>query len=194
METRKRYSLILLGVLAIGLLGLSSCNHDPNHPGWAYMPDMYYSEPSNAYSENTVFRDSMSNQLPVQGTIPRGHMPYPYKQKSYDDQILAGKELVNPIEANDKNLERGKKQFEIYCSNCHGLSGDGKGYLFTSGLFPAKPTSLIGDVVQNKPDGEIYHIITMGSLSGLMGAHGSQIHPDDRWKIINYLRTVLAKK
>jgi len=46
--------------------------------------------------------------------------------------------------------------------------------------------------VQNKPDGEIYHVITMGSLSGLMGPHGSQIRPDKRWMIINYVRS-LAK-
>jgi hypothetical protein len=47
---------------------------------------------------------------------------------------------------------------------------------------------LIGDLVKNKPDGELYHVITLGSLSGLMGAHGSQISPENRWKIINYVR------
>lgn len=194
MENKKRYLSLLPIVLLAGLLGLGSCNHDPNHPGWAYMPDMYYSEPSEAYSKSTVFRDSMSMQLPVAGTIARGHTPYPYNERTYENQVLAGQELMNPIEATDNNLERGKTQYDIFCSDCHGILGDGNGHLFTSGLFPAKPTSLIGDLVQSKPDGEIYHVITMGSLSGLMGAHGSQIKPDDRWKIINYLRNVLAKK
>lgn len=72
--------------------------------------------------------------------------------------------------------------------NCHGERGDGKGYLFTSKRFSAQPTSLIGDLVKNKPDGEIYHVITLGTLSGLMGAHGSQISPEDRWKIVHYVR------
>ncbi len=194
MKIRNKYSSLLLIALISGLFMLSSCNHDRNHPGWAYMPDMYYSEATDAYSENPIFRDSMANQLPVPGTISRGHMPYPYKQKSYTDQILAGQEMTNPFVVNQEVLSRGKKQYEIFCSSCHGLAGDGNGHLYTSKLYPMKPTSLIETYVQSKADGELYHIITVGSLSGLMGAHGSQIKPDDRWKIIHYVRTELVKK
>jgi len=39
------------------------------------------------------------------------------------------------------------------------------------------------------PDGEIYHVITSGY--GVMGAHGSQIIPDDRWKIVLYVKDIL---
>jgi hypothetical protein len=193
MEIRKKYSVQVVTVLLLGITILSSCNHDRNHPGWAYMPDMYYSEASEAYSENAVFKDGVTNQLPVEGTISRGHIPYPY-DKSADDQKLAGIELMNPIALNDENLARGKEQYEIFCSSCHGVAGDGKGHLFTSGLYLAMPTPLIQEYVQIKPDGELFHIITMGSLSGLMGAHGSQIERDDRWRIIQYIRTELVKK
>lgn len=188
MKKKYRYPLFILLIA-----GLWSCDHDRNHPGRAYMPDMYYSEAADSYSENEVFRDSITNQMPVPGSIARGKTPYPYNPKSFDDQVLAGKELKNPVEINDPNLARGKKQFEIYCANCHGYAGDGNGHLYTSKLFPMKPTSLIEDYVKNKPDGEIYHVITMGSVSGIMGAHGSQIKPEDRWKIINYIRTELVK-
>jgi mono/diheme cytochrome c family protein len=168
---------------------MSSCNHDRNQPGYAYMPDMYYSEAAEAYTPNPVFSDSLTMQTPVKGTIARGHYPeYPYKAKSADDQKRAGLELVNPFPSSPEALARGKELFSIFCINCHGALGDGEGYLFTSKRFPAQPTSLIGDLVKNKPDGELYHVITLGSLSGLMGAHGSQIAPDDRWKIIDYVR------
>jgi hypothetical protein len=50
------------------------------------------------------------------------------------------------------------------------------------------PSNLITDPVKSKPDGEYYHVITLGTLSGLMGAHGSQISPENRWKIIDYVR------
>jgi hypothetical protein len=40
-------------------------------------------------------------------------------------------------------------------------------------------------------DGEIYHSITLGY--GSMGPHGSLVRPDDRWKVINYIRMVLQK-
>jgi len=176
------------------MVGMSSCNHDKKEPGYAYMPDMYYSMAYNANSPNPVFKNKMTNQMPAPGTIARGHMPYPYQAKNYLDQIAAGNELRNPIEINLQTLAAGKVQFDIYCKGCHGEFGDGNGYLYTSKLFPMKPTSLIESYVQSKKDGEIFHIITVGSLSGLMGAHGSQIKAEDRWKIINYVRHDLAKK
>jgi len=178
----------VIPLLAV-MLFMSSCNHDRNQPGYAYMPDMYYSEAAEAYSPNTVFSDSMTMQMPVRGTIARGHYPaYPYKPKSADDQKRAGLELVNPVPVNAETIAKGKELFTIFCTNCHGPLGDGQGYLYTSKRFPAPPTSLIGDLVKNKPDGELYHVITVGSLSGLMGAHGSQISPENRWKVINYVR------
>jgi mono/diheme cytochrome c family protein len=175
--------------LAAIMLLMMSCNHDRNQPGYAYMPDMYYSEPYDAYTSNPLFRDSLTMQSPVKGTIARGHEPaYPFKPKSFDDQKRAGVELVNPVPVNAETLAEGKEQYSIFCIDCHGERGDGKGYLFTSKRFTAQPASLIGDLVKNKPDGELYHVITVGSLSGLMGAHGSQIPPENRWKIINYVR------
>jgi mono/diheme cytochrome c family protein len=175
--------------LAAIMLLMMSCNHDRNQPGYAYMPDMYYSEPYDAYTANPLFRDSLTMQAPVKGTIARGHEPaYPYKPKSFDDQKRAGLELVNPVPVNAQTLAKGKEQYTIFCIDCHGELGDGKGYLFTSKRFTAQPASLIGDLVKNKPDGEIFHVITLGSLSGLMGSHGSQIVPENRWMIVNYVR------
>lgn len=190
-----KHKILTQGFLLLGLLIIvSSCNHDKTHPGYAYMPDMYYSEAYNANSENPVFRDSITNQMPVPGTIARGKMPYPYQPKNFSDQIAAGNELKNPVTANPKNLVEGKVKFEIFCMICHGELGDGNGYLYTSKKYAMKPTSLIDSYVQNKKDGELFHVITVGSLSGLMGAHGSQISAEDRWKIITYIRNDLANK
>jgi mono/diheme cytochrome c family protein len=182
------FKIPIIPVFAIILL-LMSCNHDRNNPGYVYMPDMYYSEPYDAYTPNPLFRDSLTMQAPVKGTIARGHYPeYPYKPKSPEDQKRAGIELVNPVPATEEALAKGKELFEIFCTNCHGEKGDGQGYLYTSKRFPAPPASLITDPVKSKPDGEWYHVITLGSLSGLMGSHAAQIAPENRWKIILYVR------
>lgn len=167
---------------------LISCNHTRNHPGWSYMPDMYYSEPYDAYTANPNFDDSLTMQGPLPGTIARGQTPYPYQAKSYEDQIRAGMELINAVPASAEAIAEGKVQYEFYCMNCHGREGKGDGFLYSGKLFPAKPTSLVENFVQGKPDGEIFHVITTGSLSGLMGAHGTQITSDNRWKIIHYIR------
>lgn len=177
-----------LGLLVVLVVVLSACNRDKNHPGHIYYPDMTYSQAYETYSENPVFADGRTMITPAEGTIPRGHMPYPFKAKSFPDQVAAGVQLINPVPLSADVLAKGKQQFEIFCMNCHGIEGKGDGHLYTSKLFPAKPTSLVEDFVKNKPDGEIYHVITMGSLSGLMGAHAGQITPENRWKIIHYVR------
>ncbi|HOX77937.1 MAG TPA: c-type cytochrome [Bacteroidales bacterium] len=175
--------------LLMALVSLTACNHRRNHPGYAYMPDMYYSEAAEPYTENPLFRDSLTMQAPPKGTIARGHEPaYPYLPRSADEQKRAGLELANPVPLTPEALAQGKEQYTIFCAMCHGDRGDGKGFLFTSKRFPAQPTSLAGDLVKNKPDGEIYHVITLGTLSGLMGAHASQISPENRWKIVHYVR------
>jgi mono/diheme cytochrome c family protein len=187
-----KYSRLL--VLFLIPLLMMGCKKDKNNPGYNYMGkhDMYYTKFYKAYSPNPVFKDGLTNQLPVEGTVARGTIPFPYKGATVADramnQSLAGMELFNPLTASDEVIATGKKQFDIFCSNCHGLQAKGDGYLYTSKLFPAKPTSLVESYVQNKPDGEIYYVITMGSISGLMGAHGSQVTPENRWKIIHYLR------
>lgn len=193
MKYSKYISLIVLFLVV-----LTSCNKDKNNPGYAYMGklDMYYTKYYKAYSPNPVFRDSMTNQLPVDGAIARGTTPFPYPIASIGDravnQTLAGLQITNPIAINDETIAQGQELFNVHCMVCHGNTGKGDGHLYTSGLFPAKPTSLVEAYVQNKPDGEIYYVITAGSISGLMGPHGTQVQPEERWKIINYIRS-LAK-
>lgn len=183
-KNMKQFKSILLVLIVMAAFG---CKRDNNTTGYAYFPDMAYSNAFETWGSSPNYSDSVTMLLPVEGTVPRGMIPYQYT-KSFDEQQRAGRELISPVEANTANLLRGKAQYDIYCAMCHGDKGQGNGHLFTNKLFPVQPTSLVGDYVQNKPDGEIYHVITLGSLSGLMGAHGSLIKPDDRWKIIAYMR------
>jgi len=187
--TTKKIPLLLF---AMSLLAFTACNKEKNDPGYVYFPDMYYSHAYDANTPNPVFADSITNQMPVEGTVARGYAPYPYKAKSFVDQQAAGLELENPIAVDNQVLAEGKRQYDIYCMICHGEYGKGDGHLYTSGLFVAKPTSLVEEYVQSKPDGEIYHVITVGSLSGLMGPHGPQIKAENRWKIIHYVRNLAS--
>jgi mono/diheme cytochrome c family protein len=187
-----RNTIKLTIILALAA-GFFSCNKDKNNPGYTFWPDMAYTTAGKSYTPNNVFANGLTMQAPPDGTIAReSQPPYPYKAKSPDDQLKAGLEMMNPVEATPANLAEGKRQYDIYCMNCHGVKGNGDGYLYTSKLFPAKPRVLVEPFVQTKPDGEIFHIITVGSLSTLMGGHGSQITPENRWKIIHYVRS-LAK-
>jgi len=128
---------------------LLSCSRDNNSTGHAYFPDMSYSYAYETYSSSPNFSDSIQMWLPVEGTVPRGKIPYQYT-KTFDDQQRAGLELVNPIVPSKEDLAKGKEQYDIYCGLCHGDMGKGDGHLYTSKLFPVKPTSLRDDYVQKK--------------------------------------------
>lgn len=170
---------------------LVSCDRDRNTTGWEYFDDMAHSPAYESYTPNPNFEDGKTMRNPVEGTIPIGYQPYLY-QKTDEDRTRAGKELVNPLEATPANLERGKQVYSIFCMNCHGEKGDGQGYLFTSKKYPYQPGNLLSDKVRNNPEGEIFHVITVGF--GVMAPHGYMIRPEDRWKATLYIRNVLQKQ
>ena len=189
MKVLKSYKPILL-TLVISLLTVA-CDRNRRDPGYVYFPDMAYSRSYETYTENPNFADNKTLRTPAEGTIPRGYTPFPY-EKTDEDMIRAGKELKNPMEYTNENLERGKTIFQKFCMQCHGELGNGKGHLYTSGRYPYPPASLINDKMKQKPDGEIFHQFTLGW--GIMGAQGLLLRPEDRWKVILYIRKGLQHK
>jgi mono/diheme cytochrome c family protein len=100
----------------------------------------------------------------------------------------------NPIPADKASVERGRVLYTVTCIQCHGPNADGNGPVSGALVFP--PANLMGDVVQNKPDGALFLVIS----NGIQGAEG-QIHMPalnenlavrDRWDIVNYLRAAKA--
>ena len=180
------------GIIALAIVAIfSSCDRDRNTTGWQYFDDMVKSPAYETYTANPNFANGQTMRNPVEGTIPIGYQPYNY-QKTDEDRIKAGLELVNPLLPTALNVERGKQAYLVYCINCHGDKGDGKGFLFTSGKYPFPPKSLLSDKVRKNPIGEIFHVETVGF--GVMPAHGKQIRPEDRWKIAMYVKEVLQKQ
>lgn len=174
-------------IIAAFLVGglFSSCDFDRNKPGYTYFPDMEESQAFETYSSNTVFKDGKTNRLPVDKTIARGKIPYRF-EKTEENLLIAGNELVNPYVDDDSVVEDGKQLYQIYCTTCHGDMGDGNGTLYVSGKYPFPPASLLTERAVNRKDGELFHIISIGF--GVMGAHQSQINTEERWKIISYIR------
>lgn len=178
-----RLNIAFLALLAITTV--SSCDHDRNKPGHTYFPDMEESQAYETYSNNPNTKNGATNQQPVKGTVPREMIPYDF-EKTPENKKLAGVEYLNPIKPTKENLAEGKRLYNIYCTTCHGDKGDGKGFLYTSGKYPFPPASLLTDKVQNVPDGETFHVISVGI--GVMGAHNSLLTPQQRWLITSYVK------
>lgn len=123
--------------------------------------------------------------MPPLGAIARGFDPYPY----HGQPELAAEKLVNPLSPGDpKAVERGKLMFERYCVPCHDAQAGGNGKVPEKG-FP-KPPSLMTQKVRDWRDGRIYHVISEGQ--NIMPSYASQIHQQDRWAIIRYVRQLQA--
>lgn len=187
MKPFRKYSSIVIFTVIFFIL-LIACDRDNNSTGYTYFPDMTDSRAYETYSENPNFSTNSTLSEPPEEAIPRGYIPLPYS-KDLEYRTKAGKELKNPFNYTNENLARGKVMYERICFNCHGPQGDGKGYLYISGLYPYPPASLINPKVDYIPDGEIFHTITYGY--GVMGEHGYIVQLNDRWKIILYIREEL---
>lgn len=101
----------------------------------------------------------------------------------------------NPVEFSEETLRRGKQQFGIYCSVCHGLNGGGNGLvnrraqriLAATWVPPSKlhDSSLHADVY---PDGKLFSTISNGIRK--MPGYSAQIKAEDRWAIVAYVRAL----
>lgn len=135
----------------------------------------------NPQTRSDIFKDGRSMQRPVDGTVARGFMPYEYT--GMPDSLV--KLLSNPVPMSEFSIERGKKQYNTYCSPCHGYFGAGDSRL--NGQFPNPPT-LHSKKVRDWADGNIYNVMTNGQ--NVMPSYAKQISRDDRWAIVNYIRVL----
>jgi hypothetical protein len=138
----------------------------------------------NPQKESNLFADKYGMRIPVEGTVARGFIPYPFKGQTNPTEVLS-----NPFLPTKENLALGKAKFNIYCSPCHGYFADGDSRL--RGQFPNPPT-LHSQRALDFSDGMIYHIITNGQ--NVMPSYASQITRDERWAIVNYVRVLQLAK
>ena len=98
------------------------------------------------------------------------------------------KEKKNPLPADAKTIEQGRKVAQINCVTCHGAKGKGDGAAAVA-LNP-KPADWTSKTVQDDSDGELFWKITTGR--GAMPAW-RHLPENDRWALVRYIRTLAAK-
>jgi cytochrome c553 len=178
-------------LMLIAVVMFLSCDRTRSDKGREYFPDMAHSLAYKTYTESPAMPNNQTMQKPVEGTIPRDLVPYRYYEFDPNEE-RPGKELENPLEVNQQVLDEGKHLYEIFCMLCHGETGDGQGFLYTSKKYAVQPRSLIEESVMAQASGQIYHTISAGY--GVMGQHASLIRPEDRWKIVAYVEKMIQKK
>ena len=159
---------VLLPVLVLG-----GCRQDM-HDQPKYIP----------YRESAFFSDAQSARPLVAGTVARGHLN--------DDPLLyTGKRGgadadVFPFAITDRLMRRGQERFNIYCSPCHGRTGDGNGMVVQRGY--RHPPTYHQDRLRTAPVGHFFDVITNGFVA--MPDYAAQIRAEDRWAIAAYIRAL----
>jgi len=164
---------IVLGLLT--LLILVGCRND--------MHDQPRFKP---LAKNDFFADMRASRAPVENTVARG-------QLNEDTYFYTGKIGSNPgdympaeVPVNQATLERGRERYDIYCAPCHARMGDGNGMVPQRGY--RHPPTLHQDRLRKAPLGYFFDVITNGF--GAMPDYAMQVTPEDRWKIVAYIRAL----
>ncbi|MEM6473374.1 MAG: quinol:electron acceptor oxidoreductase subunit ActD [Planctomycetota bacterium] len=101
----------------------------------------------------------------------------------------------NPITVDKRLLERGRQQFSVYCSVCHGMDGRGNGLVNRRAQAKGfdtwvPPSSMHQDTLyaDKYPDGKLYSTISNGIRK--MPGYAGQVSVKNRWAIVAYVRAL----
>lgn len=156
------------------LLLLAGCRQDM-HDQPKYKP----------FSRSAFWPDQRSVRPLVQGTVARGKLKTDtrmWKGRTADGAFI--NDLPMPL--TKELLVRGQQRYNIYCTPCHGRSGDGEGMVVQRGF--KHPPSYHTDKLRQQPTGYIYDVITNGF--GAMASYAARIPVEDRWAITAYVRVL----
>jgi mono/diheme cytochrome c family protein len=141
--------------------------------------DMANQPRPNPLSPSDFFADGRSARPLVENTVARGSLESAALFVPKDSNAF-------PVTLSKELLERGQQRYDIYCTPCHGIQGDGNGMVALRGM--KHPPSYHQERLRQEPNGYIYDVISNGF--GAMYGYSAQIPPRDRWAIIAYVRAL----
>jgi mono/diheme cytochrome c family protein len=136
------------------------------------------------YEKSGFFEDGGSSRQPVEGTVPRGALRE--DAHFYTGRAGGGFAETFPFEVTGDVLRRGRERYAIFCSMCHGLTGDGRGMVVQRGF--KAPQTFHSDRLRQAPPGYFFDVMTRGF--GVMPGYSAQVPAADRWAIAAYLRAL----
>jgi mono/diheme cytochrome c family protein len=169
----RRVRGLTLAAACAALAGAAACRQDM-HDAPRFKP----------LQENAFYEDGRASRAIPAGTVARGFL-------KDDDVFYTGMQAGAPVERipmplTDVVVARGRERFNIYCSPCHGVAGDGDGMIVKRGY--KRPTSYHDPRLRNERAGYFFDVMTRGF--GQMPDYAAQVTPKDRWAIVAYIRAL----
>jgi mono/diheme cytochrome c family protein len=183
-------SLKYIVVVAILAVVAASCSQYSKDPGTAYMPDMAYSRAYEFYSYNPNYKNGITAQNPVTGTIARGAVITEHLKES-DSLAYYAMKYNGTLSMSE--IEEGGRIYNIHCGVCHGTALDGNGPLYNGGegKYPAAPANFKAEKYLNMSVGQMYYAIMYGK--NLMGSYSSQLDTKQRWMVLAYIKKIQSE-
>jgi mono/diheme cytochrome c family protein len=141
--------------------------------------DQPKAEPWESVSDSVPPRGNPQNSVPIQGSTVPGFLVSRLPLPATIDSMAA---LPNPVPADARSLDNGRKLYQINCAVCHGHAGLGNGPAVKYGM---AGIALANDRVRGLTDGYIWGMIRNGR--GLMPTY-NRIEERERWDVVSYVR------
>jgi len=159
--------------LVLAALALGGCRQDM-HDAPRYNP----LRPSVFFANGSSARPLLAN------TVARGQL---HDDRHLFEGIVDGKPAETfPFPITEDVLRRGQERFNVFCSPCHGRTGEGNGMIVQRGF--RQPPSYHEDRLRNAPVGYFFDVMTHGF--GAMQDYASQLPVADRWAVAAYIRVL----
>ena len=143
-------------------------------------------DPWESASDTTPFRGNPQNSVPVYGSFAPG---YAVSRTPSPATVDSMKGIANPVAADARSLLNGRKNYQINCAVCHGVSGKGFAEAPVTKYGIYAPPLNAGNAL-TLTDGYIWGIIRNGR--GAMPSY-NRVEELDRWDVVNYVRGLQGK-
>ena len=187
----------------IGVLGFRGSTSEK--PPWRIFPDMDEQARVKPQAYSNFYSDKREDRPAIEGTIAMipEHLEIYAKYDVFEEDDflstgkvgLAGNKKYGdgfPMPVTNELMKLGQEKYQIFCSRCHSMVGDGNGITKKFGMIvtpsyfdpndPRKPS------IMDMPNGQIFETITKGK--GLMGPYGAVLRYEERWAVIAYVRAL----
>ncbi len=173
---------IFLVIATLSITGFRGSNS--SKPPLEMFPDMDRQFKYKPQAENPNYSDGRADRPAVPGAVSLGS----FEENEYfaTGNVDGGFGNGFPVAIDSDMMKLGREKYTIFCTPCHGASGDGNGITKKYGMV-ATPT-YHNDRIRNMPEGEIFNIITNGKNN--MGSYGAKLRTEERWAVIAYLRAL----
>ncbi len=193
-KIRMQHPIASAVVSAILLAALGGCQGTPtDETPIIPIRNMFQQPRYNPQAHSDFFADGRTMRPLPEGTVAREMAADPVTETGWSDArqswaLTVPGAVVREQGGMEALVSRGQERYGIYCTPCHGVSGEGDGMVPTRAGGAIRPPTLHDERLRHIPDGQLFATISHGIRN--MPAYDHNVPTADRWAIVSYVRAL----